>query len=115
GIASPPEGDLGKEAIGERRSGAGVDSIRYHDQVGFQSGGIADGLFEANVCPQLRRPIGQDLQESQAREGGEAVPGRAGDLARPANLEIRPVAELGLDRKSTRVNSSHVKSSYAVF
>src|SRR5436309_6156046 len=29
--------------------------------------------------------------------------------------ELRPIAQLVLDRKSTRLNSSHVKISYAVF
>src|SRR5215475_15707881 len=43
-------------------------------------------------------------------------PGRAGPPARVPGLGSRPdPAEGGPDRKSTRLNSSHVKISYAVF
>src|SRR5690606_27585051 len=37
------------------------------------------------------------------------------DRARVAGQPVISVSYLGLDRKSTRLNSSHVKSSYAVF
>src|SRR5690606_42004694 len=33
----------------------------------------------------------------------------------PVVHRLRPVVRLGLDRESTRLNSSHVKNSYAVF
>src|SRR5699024_11937121 len=42
--------------------------------------------------------------------------GGAGPLARTAAVRLRPLpAALLLDRKSTRLNSSHVSISYAVF
>src|SRR3712207_7252556 len=46
------------------------------------------------------------------RRGGAAVPGDAGRVRRPGAGPLRPA---GLDRKSTRLNSSHANISYAVF
>src|SRR5690606_41818404 len=80
---------------------------------------------------------GSDCEEGQARRGpprprgtglGHAAPaagrGRGGPVHRPPGprepLRLRPVRRLlalhhEADRKSTRLNSSHVKISYAVF
>src|SRR5438067_10489145 len=38
-----------------------------------------------------------------------------GDAAHALELEREPAQDPGLDRKSTRLNSSHVSISYAVF
>src|SRR5436853_1156132 len=40
---------------------------------------------------------------------------RRNDLPRDAVLVLEPAASLRLDRKSTRLNSSHLGISYAVF
>src|SRR5690606_39467456 len=79
-----------------------------------------------------RRSSDLDVAERLARLAGEVVEDVAGDQAalldgdrgeageRLAGLlfEVGLVADdehLGVDRKSTRLNSSHVKISYAVF
>src|SRR5690606_42008944 len=79
------------------------------------------------------RPLGRDrgaapLSESQLRRGGGRVLGRRALLQRsrilqqsragaavPAGHELRLLPRRPADRKSTRLNSSHVKISYAVF
>src|SRR5690606_41488368 len=71
---------------------------------------------------------GDPLRAMQAAASGERAPGSAGDSASRlgedfAHLwepeeEVREVRDLQRDlpdRKSTRLNSSHVKISYAVF
>src|SRR5690606_41817392 len=51
---------------------------------------------------------------AHAGDGAARVPGRLGGAARRARAD--PVARPGVgDRKSTRLNSSHVKITYAVF
>src|SRR5690606_40939242 len=72
-------------------------------------------------------PQGSPLDELAPGGVRESLPGRAGDrvpLARPphrgtsagAGAERPPLPTfLDADRKSTRLNSSHVKNSYAVF
>src|SRR5690554_7685761 len=49
-----------------------------------------------------------------APAGGPALPPRAHDVPRVRAAHRRPAAG-GIDRKSTRLNSSHVRISYAVF
>src|SRR3989442_10653487 len=41
--------------------------------------------------------------------------GRAGQRVAPVDPDDAPARERGEDRKSTRLNSSHVRISYAVF
>src|SRR5690242_21066913 len=46
---------------------------------------------------------------------GAATPHRSRGMHHPAGLEVETRGDLGLDRKSTRLNSSHMSISYAVF
>src|SRR5690606_41730471 len=50
---------------------------------------------------------------SPARAAGQGLP--PGPPGRPRPYSRRPWGEALADRKSTRLNSSHVKNSYAVF
>src|SRR5690606_41675871 len=49
------------------------------------------------------------------RRGIERDPDMAAELADLASRRSRVIHDLDIDRKSTRLNSSHVKRSYAVF
>src|SRR5436309_12665350 len=55
-----------------------------------------------------------DRAEAEAAFGGYAADSREGNVASARDLVDR-AALATLDRKSTRLNSSHVKISYAVF
>src|SRR5690606_40835525 len=72
-----------------------------------------------NLCTkQLRIDFGQQLALFHARiEVGEHAHDTARDLCADLHLSERFESASGLDqdRKSTRLNSSHVKISYAVF
>src|SRR5436305_3791850 len=60
-----------------------------------------------------RRPRRRgDRDQGAAVVGGLAV---EGDLLRLVDLAHRVDAQVAQDRKSTRLNSSHVRISYAVF
>src|SRR5690606_39575326 len=53
-----------------------------------------------------------------AEEGpgaASATPGANSPVTPPAPVELAPATAIEEDRKSTRLNSSHVKISYAVF
>src|SRR5690606_41201762 len=85
------------------RSGAGVDERgrvlhRLHE-VGH------DGLVEDDG----HGPLGVEV----ARAHHAAIVVVADDDLAEAPLEVRPRGGQGEDRKSTRLNSSHVKISYA--
>src|SRR6266511_4014533 len=95
------------------------------ESFGYGAGNIAYGLSKmaARALPQeargvMARPLGaleenvrQRKIEYEARKPeGFDVAKMAGEIA--ATL---PIALAGGDRKSTRLNSSHVKISYAVF
>src|SRR5690606_41362126 len=71
---------------------------------------IASGVAMPNPWTQASGPpvLGQDGGVVTLLEGNEfIVADRTGDVV--------PGTPQGLDRKSTRLNSSHVKISYAVF
>src|SRR5690606_39377429 len=100
---------------------AGRDSSSRRDGRG-RRGGILDGGFGvggpagARGCdPALKRRGGERwLPEG----GGSGRVGRRGGPHRIQRRALRPIDPGGLpllDRKSTRLNSSHVKISYAVF
>src|SRR5690349_23592192 len=56
------------------------------------------------------------LFRSGRDRGGVRLPGLGGARGPPLPRDGgRPVPALGADRKSTRLNSSHVETSYAVF
>src|SRR5690606_40298927 len=62
--------------------------------------------------PRRRRPLDQELPDIRDL----AAPlGRCPDMTDIAGAVERLQVEDGRDRKSTRLNSSHVKISYAVF
>src|SRR3712207_7474860 len=75
----------------------------------FRSGGGGEG----------EHPVGQPVEEHGPDEGGlaagvqPAVDHRAAGLG--AGGEVAEHEAVGLDRKSTRLNSSHANISYAVF
>src|SRR5690242_21007520 len=52
---------------------------------------------------------------SDERGHGRTTPGRRLDLAEPALRHVARLRERRGDRKSTRLNSSHMSISYAVF
>src|SRR5699024_8949131 len=66
-------------------------------------------LYPRKLCP---RPITrcQVLRDSQPQNNAVAIKPRRSELGVSAGRAV-----LGLDRKSTRLNSSHVSISYAVF
>src|SRR5690606_41659778 len=85
------------------RSRVGEDARLAHD------GGALGGV--------QRHPDHLDLEErgvgigGVAHAAGQLVPGT--HAARPRHVDVER-ARVARDRKSTRLNSSHVKSSYAV-
>src|SRR5690606_40482493 len=55
-------------------------------------------------------------QEGRGQQSGQGDPAKYRDLPGPRNRQPdRRLHLSGVDRKSTRLNSSHVKISYAVF
>src|SRR5690606_41568313 len=89
-----------------------VDTLSLHDALP-----IYCGHGEAGGCLSVTRPL--RVRSSRSRRppaGARRAPRTAGDarLLRLLRLDgDRPVDDA--DRKSTRLNSSHVKISYAVF
>src|SRR5690606_41209195 len=75
-------------------------------------------LAEGYHHPELRPPRGGGRADGPGRQGprggGPPAQGRGGG-AQPCRLHGPPGGETRRDRKSTRLNSSHVKISYAVF
>src|SRR5690606_41695250 len=74
-------------------------------------------LFRSGV-EQLRRPLAGPLQRRQLGDGGHLPVGLLQlplQLAGVADRQRLATGAGELDRKSTRLNSSHVKISYAVF
>src|SRR5690625_6536505 len=95
-------GDVVKQvADGDRGAvGRGTRFIRRHH-----------APFDADERPGVGVDLfGAQLDVSNRRDRGERL---AAEAERSDTLEIRGV--LNLDRKSTRLNSSHVAISYAVF
>src|SRR5690349_22722273 len=76
----------------------------------FRSFGCGRGTAGAHVereLPGLVRRLGVDAEDLERTERGDVDLEAHGDLAAAAGAEE--------DRKSTRLNSSHVEISYAVF
>src|SRR5207249_10386869 len=79
-------------------------------------------LFRSIFRLRDRSPVDRedDVADDQPRRGGRAVGFDAHDDDRRPLGQAQPLAQSigkldGLDRKSTRLNSSHVSISYAVF
>src|SRR5688572_31818004 len=73
-------------------------------------------LFRSGDVVVIRRDLGADeaALEIGVDHAGGLRRGGAGRYGPGAHL-LRPGGEIGLDRKSTRLNSSHSQISYAVF
>src|SRR5437868_15251770 len=77
--------------------------------------GYALSLHDAlPIWPRVDPRAGEELRHRPAGGRG-AVPGRAGRDERAAQRDLGEAHDPRQDRKSTRLNSSHVSSSYAVF
>src|SRR5690242_21919895 len=63
----------------------------------------------------LFRSHGRGDRDGDRREGGRLDPALRGLHRLPALLVLVPADRPHLDRKSTRLNSSHMSISYAVF
>src|SRR5690606_41565264 len=99
------------------RSASGVSPLSLHDALPISR----IRLLGAGDHPEDRRlagAVGPDDADDRARRNGEAQvvdeQPVAIALAHAVELDHRAAEPLG-DRKSTRLNSSHVKISYAVF
>src|SRR3712207_8466087 len=79
---------------------------------------LADGLTRDGRCEaQLHHLVGQETQRPARTSAGRGA-ARDGDEVRlllTRQLARLPAARSLLDRKSTRLNSSHANISYAVF
>src|SRR5438874_13129842 len=105
-----------------QRPGAGPGDVRMRDQRGVGGAALAPvfaGPREPGVLlliEDVQRLVAQ-LRELRAPSGatshGPVVENRADDVDLLAAVHLIP--ERLEDRKSTRLNSSHVESSYAVF
>src|SRR5690606_41066736 len=96
---------------------AGISPLPLHDALPIYSVDVnayrrdqGDGQRDIRQHRQL--PGGQPPGEQADDAWQQQV--EADDAAQPADTQILPIAPQ-LDRKSTRLNSSHVKISYAVF
>src|SRR5690606_40952275 len=106
----------GVAVFGGRLGGVGADAA------GGDAGAIVVGVADRAEGGDLRLIVGgldplgiARLGHGDLRRGGVAAVARREDvLAQLLHArQVPPVAQL--DRKSTRLNSSHVKISYAVF
>src|SRR5699024_12379455 len=74
-----------------------------------------DHLEDDRGHHQGRAVVGEQRRHRRPEDDDEVEQGAA-VAARPAcHVQGGPLEEAGLDRKSTRLNSSHVSISYAVF
>src|SRR5690349_22481733 len=75
----------------------------------------------ARLLPQARHVVGVGQEarvQHQVGVRGEPeleAEGEQAEMGARASVEAEDLAQAGPDRKSTRLNSSHVESSYAVF
>src|SRR5690606_27196433 len=77
---------------------------------------VAMGCIMVRQCHSNTCPVGVCVQDEKLREKFTGTPEKVINLMTYMAEEVREIlARLGLDRKSTRLNSSHVKISYAVF
>src|SRR5690606_41548642 len=84
--------------------------LSLHDALPI-SCGAPNRIALRRTEPNNRAPQGARRKAPFARKGGFFVPGHyVSDRNRK-----HPVTPIFIDRKSTRLNSSHVKISYAVF
>src|SRR5690606_40145580 len=105
------EGSLSAEELRQGLAGA----VKSGEVVPVLCGSAAKGIGLAQLLQAigtlLPSPLEAEPQPTVA-EGGEPVAPGDGPLAA---YVFKTMADPYVDRKSTRLNSSHVKSSYAVF
>src|SRR3712207_6872294 len=84
----------------------------FRSLLGREAGGDVelDGVVEVLGVEVV--PVGARLQPDLRGKAGVRLP--AGGAGQHAALDL-PARDGGLDRKSTRLNSSHANISYAVF
>src|SRR5690554_7341019 len=105
---------LAKQAFDGITVGLTSIALVVHDHRDTLVGGLEDGLGLGDHAQQRNR---QDILDVADREhlaafhAGRAVAGQQQVFLDPLAL----FGTAGLDRKSTRLNSSHVRISYAVF
>src|SRR5690606_39612713 len=88
--------------------------IGKHDELAHDGGDGDLGFFAGRAQPPVEP--GQARIEAGCGDGGEVEGGaHMGAPASDPALASGSAAVAGEDRKSTRLNSSHVKISYAVF
>src|SRR5690606_40462754 len=93
-------------AFPSRRS----SDLRAHGMAaGEAEGGLRGDRFPQVRARALEAVLGGQVQQRRADEGHH----REGRLA-PLALQQQDQRQQHVDRKSTRLNSSHVKTSYAV-
>src|SRR5690606_39587171 len=85
-----------------------------HDQLDTFRSGFAQE-FEPGDRPEIVRAVDQLVEESVVEFRVDQASPRALQLVAHASGAPDLHIEVGRDRKSTRLNSSHVKISYAVF
>src|SRR5690606_39725116 len=87
-----------------------LGEVAEHRQlVGEDVGGGAHGFLGVD------RAVGLDVQDQLVQVGALLDAGRFDLVGHAAHRRERRVQHQAADRKSTRLNSSHVKISYAVF
>src|SRR5204862_5046798 len=111
----------------ERRAHRGRGAVERQDQgdEALAAPGIVAGeirVVRAGCCDEALKPARPELRPGAVEAAGEDFGGEGGLLS---NAEVgrrnaeqpfeHPVPRSELDRKSTRLNSSHVEISYAVF
>src|SRR5699024_11345563 len=112
-VAPDGGGDLLRLPVRERigTAGAELEDVR-HDE------GNEAQRRQARLGVHVQQPVVQEVGHVELVGGGGGV---GGDVAGPpqALVALRAVGghreEVAADRKSTRLNSSHVSISYAVF
>src|SRR5258707_15609463 len=75
---------------------------------------LGNGGGGANSKAAVKLFVRLDLRQGTL-QGPMLTDGRHSDKRSPLSLDEIPVAPIGEDRKSTRLNSSHANISYAVF
>src|SRR5690606_40531390 len=88
-----------------------VSTISLHDALPISR--VAGARAHGTARPGMARPERAD-QRADARPAGRTARQPAGQLSRVRRHQ-QPHGLAAEDRKSTRLNSSHVKISYAVF
>src|SRR5690606_40144209 len=98
-----------------RLDGAADDELLAHDLDGGGDGLADDRLAQApdQTLEEVRQVAARFIVDVDQLAGQHQAPGRGVDEQAVRLTQVR--GPVGRDRKSTRLNSSHVKISYAVF